>query len=73
MNAIRDILPGEQVFISYDNRPDDQLLLDYGFVLEPGENAKTFLLFTFKEIAAFAVLVLSLDETLVKKTMSDFL
>jgi len=73
VNAIRDIAPGEQVFISYDNRPDDQLLLDYGFVLEPGENAKTFLLFTFKEVAAFAVLVLLLDETLVQTAMTDFL
>ena len=41
---------GEQLLISYDDRSDDQMLVDYGFSLGPGENQMTFLKITLREI-----------------------
>ncbi len=41
---------GEQLLISYDERSDDQMLVDYGFSLGPGENQRTFLEITLREI-----------------------
>ena len=43
-----------QIFISYDDRPDDQLLIDYGFCLGPGENSKSCLNFETDEVLAAA-------------------
>ena len=34
MKALRDIVPGEDVSLSYGNLPNDFLLLDYGFVVD---------------------------------------
>ena len=44
-----------KIFISYDNRPDDQLLIDYGFCLPPGENPDSFLDLAVEEILPAAL------------------
>lgn len=41
--------------ISYDERSDDQMLVDYGFSHGPGENQMTFLKITLREIVELRV------------------
>ena len=38
VRATRDILAGDQIFISYSNRSDDDLFMGYGFCQSPGSN-----------------------------------
>ena len=38
VRATRDILSGDQIFISYSNRSDDDLFMSYGFCQSPGSN-----------------------------------
>ena len=41
--ANRDIEQGDQVFINYSDREDDEMLLHYGFAYPPNENRFSFL------------------------------
>ena len=41
--AIKDIQEGEQVFINYSDREDDEMLMHYGFSFPPNVNKHSFL------------------------------
>ena len=48
MRCITDIHQGDEIFISYSGRPDDDMFLDYGFA--PGDNDESYILFTLEEL-----------------------
>ena len=48
--ANRDIEQGEQVFINYSDREDDEMLLHYGFAYPPNVNRFSFLEVTKEEL-----------------------
>ena len=48
--ANRDIDQGDQVFINYSDREDDEMLLHYGFAYPPNENRFSFLEVTKEDL-----------------------
>ena len=48
--ANRDINQGDQVFINYSDREDDEMLLHYGFAYPPNENRFSFLEVTKEDL-----------------------
>ena len=73
VECLRPISQGEQLFISYDNRPDDHLLLDYGFALGIGENSKTYLLFSMEEVNEVASHCFFMHLKLVENVQARFM
>lgn len=73
VQCLRDIAISEQLFISYDNRPDDELLLDYGFALGVGENTKTYLLFSLNDVNELATSCFYMNPVLVEQAKNNFI
>jgi len=69
--AIKDIEEGQQVFINYSDREDDEMLMHYGFAFPPNVNKHSFLEVNKEELRDAVAIVSNTPSHVVEKISSS--